>query len=130
MNKINFEPIGEALKAFDTDSMDIARKMEIENPDGTTGETEIETPIYTNVPCHIAFISADNPDSATSETKPIIVGLRINCSLDVDIQNGDYIIAKKLSNSGDVLETYKGVIGEPSVSQSRKSAEMKMETYM
>lgn len=130
MNKINFEPIGEALKAFDTDSMDIARKMEIENPDGTTGETGIETPIYTNVPCHIAFISADNPDSATSETKPIIVGLRINCSLDVDIQNGDYIIAKKLSNSGDVLETYKGVIGEPSVSQSRKSAEMKMETYM
>lgn len=130
MNKINFEPIGEALKAFDTDSMDIARKMEIENPDDTTGETGIETPIYANVPCHIAFISADNPDSATSETKPIIVGLRINCSLDVDIQNGDYIIAKKLSNSGDVLETYKGVIGEPSVSQSRKSAEMKMETYM
>ena len=130
MNKVNFEPIGEALKAFDTDSMDIARKMEIENPDGTTGETGIETPIYINVPCHIAFISADNPDSATSETKPIIVGLRINCSLDVDIQNGDYIIAKKLSNSGDVLETYKGVIGEPSVSQSRKSAEMKMETYM
>lgn len=128
MKKINFEPIGEALKAFDTDLISISRKMEIQNPDGTTGETDINTPIYKNVACHVAFVTADNPDTKTSDTKPIIVGLQINCPLEVDLQNGDYIVAKKMSDSGEVLEIYKGVIGEPTVSQSRKSAEMKMET--
>lgn len=128
MDKINFEPIGEALKLFDTDKIDISRKMEIQNPDGTTGETVIDTPIYKDVYCHIAFITSDNPDTKTSDSKPIIVGIEINCSLDIDLQNGDYITAKKLSNNGEVLEIYKGIIGEPTVSQSRKSAQMKMET--
>ena len=116
------------MKAFDTDAMDVYRIMEIENPDGTTGETTMDTPIYKDVACHIAFVSADNPDPVTSDTQPVQVGLQINCPLEVDIQNGDYIIAKKLSNDGEVLEIYKGKIGEPSVTQSRKSAQMKMET--
>lgn len=128
MNKINFEPIGEAMRAFDTDEIDISRNMEIQNPDGTTGETSPNVPLYEKIPCHIAFITADNPNSNTSDTKPIIVGLQINCGLEVDLQNGDYVVARKLSNDGEVLETYKGLIGEPTVSQSRKSAQMKMET--
>jgi len=128
MQKINFEPIGEAVKAFDTDKMTIYRRMETQNPDGTTGETPQNVPLYQDVACHIAFISSDNPDSATAETQPIIVGIRIHCGLEVDLQNGDYVIANKLSNNGEVLETYSGIIGEPTVTQSRKSAEMKMET--
>lgn len=128
MSKINFEPIGDAMKLFDTDEMDIHRKMEVENPDGTTGETPQDVPLYTKVACHISFVTADNPSSLTADTQPVIVGLKINCSLDVDLQNGDYIVARKLSNSGEILETYSGIIGEPSVSQSRKSAQMKMET--
>lgn len=128
MDKINFEPIGEAMKAFDTDIMAIYRRMEIENPDGTSGETSQLVPMYDDVACHISFISSDNPDGATADTQPIIIGIRIHCSLDVDIQNGDYIIANKLANNGEILETYKGIIGEPTVTQSRKSAEMKMET--
>lgn len=128
MKKINFEQIGQAMKAFDTDKIDIYRRMEVTNPDGTTGETGLDTPIYTGIACHVAFISADNPDVATSDTQPKIVGLQINCPLDVDIQNGDYIKAYKLSAEGEVLEVYTGIIGQPSVSQSRKSAQMKMET--
>ena len=128
MNKINFEAIGDAMRAFDTDKMDIARRMEVQNPDGTTGETGITTPIYTNVPCHIAFITADNPNPDTIDTKPVIVGLQINCGLEVDLQNNDYITAYKLAKNGDVLETYTGTIGFPTTSQSRKSAEMQMRT--
>ena len=128
MQKINFEPIGEAMRVFDTDSMTIYRRTEIINPDGTSGETSDKVPLYTDIPCHIDFISSDNPDGATAETQPIIVGIRLHCGLEVDLQNGDYIVANKLSNEGDILETYKGMIGEPTVTQSRKSAEMKMET--
>ena len=50
---------------FDTDKIDIARRTEIENPDGTTGETGIETPIYTNVYCHISFDNIETYPIAT-----------------------------------------------------------------
>lgn len=128
MNKINFEPIGEAMQAFDTDKIDIARRTEIVNPDGTTGETGIDTPLYTDIPCHISFKQIDNPDPNTAETRPIIKALTINCPLNVDLQNGDFITAYKLANDGSVIETYSGVIGEPSSSMSRKSASMEVRT--
>ena len=128
MNKINFERIGEAMRLFDTDRMDIYRRMEITNPDGTTGETDLTNPIYKDVPCHIAFNTADNPDPNTVDTEPIIVGIQINCGLEVDLQKDDYIKAYKLSNNGDVLETYTGIIGFPTTDQARKSAQMQMRT--
>ena len=128
MEKINFEPIGEAMQAFDTDKMDIARRQTIENPDGTTGETSINVPIYTDVPCHISFESVDNPDPNTAETRPIIKALKISCNTDIDLQNGDLITANKLDNSGNTIESYIGVVGEPSTSMSRKTAEMQVRT--
>lgn len=128
MNKINFEPIGEVMKAFDTDKIDISRKIEITNPDGTTGESMGDTPLYKDIYCHISFESIDNPDPNTAETKPIIEALTINCSLDIDLQNGDYITAYKLDNEGNIIETYKGTIGEPSSSMSRKTASMQVRT--
>lgn len=126
MEKINFEPIGEAMTAFDTDKIDIARRQEIINPDGTTGETDIDTPIYTNIACHISFDNIDNPDPNTAQTRPIIKALTINCPIDIDLQNGDFITAYKLDITGNVIETYSGVIGEPSTSMSRKSATMQV----
>lgn len=128
MNRINFEPIGKAMKSFDTDEIDIARKIEIMNPDGTTGESSFDTPLYKGIACHISFDSIDNPDPNTAETKPIITALTINCPLDVDIQNGDYITAYKMAFNGDIIETYKGTIGEPSSSMSRKTASMQVRT--
>ena len=129
MDKINFEPIGEVIKqAFDTDKMDIARRTEITNPDGTTGETDISTPLYTNVACHISFDNIDNPDPNTAATRPIIKNLTINCPVETDLQNGDYITAYKLAYDGTTIETYNGTIGEPSTSMSRKSASMQVRT--
>lgn len=128
MDKINFEPIGEAMQAFDTDKIDISRRMPVVNPDGTTGETMIDTPLYEGVYCHLSFTSIDNPDPNTAETRPVNKALTINCPLEVDLQNGDFITAYKLANDGSVIETYSGVIGEPSSSMSRKSATMQVRT--
>ena len=123
-NKINFEPIGKAMEAFDTDKIDIGRRGEVENPDGTTGETSPEIPLYIGVACHLSFDNVDNPDPNTAETRPINKVLTINCPVNVDLQNGDYITAYKLADDGSVLEQYVGVIGAPSTSMSRKSAQM------
>lgn len=124
MDKINFEPIGEAMQAFDTDKMDIGRRTSIINPDGTEGETNPEQPLYTDVACHISFKNIDNPDPNTSETRPINKLVTISCPVSTDLQNGDLITAYKLNSSGETLETYVGVIGEPSTSMSRKVADM------
>ena len=126
--KINVERIGKFMKAFDTDKMNIGRRETIINPDGTTGETSPDIPIYTDIPCHISYIQIDNPDPNTAETRPINKVLQISCGLEVDLQNGDFITAYKLSNNEEILETYVGIIGEPSSSQGRKSAQMSMRT--
>lgn len=126
MNTINFEPIGQAMELFDTDKIDIGRRTQIENPDGTTGETDPTTPIYTDIPCHLSFEQLDYADSNTLETRPVNKVLKISCNINVDLQNGDYITAYKLSNDGKVIETYTGAIGEPSTSMSRKTAEMQV----
>lgn len=128
MEKINFEPIGSAMIAFDTDKIDISRRIEIENPDGTSGETDTTTPLYVGIPCHLSFDQIDNPDPNTSETRPINQIIKISCPIDTDLQNGDLITAYKLTNNGDIIETYIGVIGEPTSSMSRKTAIMQVRT--
>lgn len=128
MDKINFEPIGEAMKAFDTDKIDIARRVEIVNPDGTTSESGIDTPLYKDIYCHISFSQIDNPNPNTAETRPIIKTLVINCPIEIDLQNGDFITAYKLDYLGNIIESYSGVIGEPTSSMSRKTANMEVRT--
>ena len=128
MKKINFEPIGEAIKSFDTDKMDIGRRIPVINPDGTEGETNPEIPIYTDVPCHISFDHIDNPDPETVVTRPIIKALKISCPIEIDLQNGDLVTAYKLAYDGSTIESYIGVIGEPTSSMSRKTAEMQVRT--
>ena len=128
MNKINFEPIGSAMEAFDTDKMDIGRRIPVENPDGTSGETDPSTPLYEGVACHLSFDQIDNPDSNTAATRPVNQILKISCPISVDLQNGDLITAYKLANDGSTIETYIGVIGEPTSSMSRKTAIMQVRT--
>ena len=128
MEKIDFAPIGEVMKAFDTDAIDIGRRQEIENPDGTIGETDPSVPLYKNIACHLSFEELDYPNTNTDETRPVNKILKISCSIDVDLQNGDLITAYKLDINRNVLEKYVGVIGEPSTTMSRKTAEMQVRT--
>lgn len=111
---INFEIIGKKIhKFFDSDLMDIKRNG-------------IE--IYSNIPCNIQINSADNPDPTAIDVTPIISSLTIHMDNYVDIQNNDYIIAKRMSHNKEILEVYRGVCGFPSVWQSRKSVTMAMNT--
>lgn len=130
MSGFNFGQIGPILNQYmDNDSMDIERTIQIIKPDGTTGESMPGVPLYRDVKCHISFDSADNPNPTTSDTMPIIMGITISCDPDTDLQNGDIITARKLDASGEVLETYRGTIGEPYVVQSRKRANMAVQTF-
>lgn len=125
MAGFNFGSIGNIIgNVMDSDQIDIGREELIIMPDGSTTITDANTPQYRNVPCHLSFSNIDNPDPVSVGSIPIIVALTINCSIDVDIQNADTVWARKLSHAGEVLESYKGIIGAPATNQGRKEAIM------
>lgn len=122
--KADFSLIGKHRSVFDTDLMSVGRRQIIINPDGSESETLPDEPIYTDLPCHLSYISQDNPNPDTVDTKPVIVSIRITCDVATDLQNNDYITALKRNVAGEVLGEYKGNIGTPSVFESRKEAVM------
>lgn len=120
MNKVDFtllsNPISDAL---DSDYFDIYRQI-----DGSP-----ERDLYaSNIRCHIAIKTTDNPDPNSVDVQPIITSLRIHCGTWVDLKNNDYIIAKKCDLLGNVLHYYSGIVGEPAVSMARQSVNMEMST--
>ena len=116
MAGFDFSRIGNVISQFfDSDFIDIKR-----NQNGKLQE------IYSNVPCHLAYSSTDNPDPTSVDIKPIIQTITIHCALWVDIRNDDFIVAKKASSDGSLLATYSGRCGNPVVSQGRKRVVMQM----
>lgn len=113
---IDFGKIGDiASKFFDSDYIDIKRDM-----GGKLQE------VYSNIPCHVAYASTDNPDPTTVDIKPVIQSITVHCPLYVDIRNNDFIVAKKIGSDGSLIATYSGRCGNPVVSQGRKKALMQM----
>lgn len=116
MAGFNFGKIGETIsKVMDSDFIDIKRDI-----NGKVQE------VYSNIPCHIAYSSIDNPDPLTVDIKPIIQAITVHLQLWVDIRNNDFIIAKKIGSDGSIVATYSGRCGNPVVSQGRKKVLMQM----
>lgn len=115
---INFEKISDKIhKHFDTDLMDIYRKID---------ESADRVEIYSNIPCNIEINQEDNPNPTAIDVTPIVSSLIIHMPNWVDVRNNDYIVAKRMSNSNQILTAYRGVCGEPAVWQSRKTINMQM----
>ena len=104
---------GKLLTPTYTDKLSINRYTEISNPDGTTGMGILEEPLYSDVQCRISFENSDNPESNKDDSNPIYLQVKIFCSLDVDIQKGDILIAERIGDEGEVIETYKGIANLP-----------------
>lgn len=116
MAGFNFGVIGSTIsKYMDTDYIDIKRDI-----DGKLQE------VYSNVPCNLEMSSTDNPDPLTIDLKPIVQSIVIHMNTWVDIQNNDFIIAKKMGMDGEVLQVYSGRCGNPATDQGRKKVIMTM----
>lgn len=118
MSKVDFTKLSTPISnALDTDFMDIKRQVE--------GSPKRDL-IYSNIPCHIAIKTSDNPDPSSVDVQPIITSLRIHCGTWVDLQNNDYVIAKKCDLNGNILNYYEGIIGAPATSMARQFVDMAM----
>jgi hypothetical protein len=116
MSGFNFGQIGNIMsELFDSDYVDIKRDVE-----GSLKE------IYSNIPAHVAYSSVDNPDPTSVDVKPIIQSVTVHLQNWVDVQNDDFIVAKKMDGNGNLLAVYSGRCGNPVVSQGRKKVLMNM----
>ncbi|MBQ2530458.1 MAG: hypothetical protein II547_09410 [Treponema sp.] len=114
---VDFGKIGNIMeKVMDTDYIDIKRDIS-----GRLQE------VYSNISCHVAYSSVDNPDPKTVDIKPIIQSITVHCPLWVDLKNNDYIVAKKIGSDGSIVAVYSGRCGNPVVSQGRKKVSMQMD---
>lgn len=100
---------------MDTDYIDIRRNV-----------AGALTEIYSNIPCHVSYSNTDNPDPTTVDVKPVITSLSVNMGNWVDVENDDFIVAKKMGADGNVQSVYSGRCGEPTVSQGRKKVSVAM----
>ena len=116
MSGFNFGQISDVVSnVMDSDFIDIKRD--------SGGKLE---EVYSNVPCHLAFNSTDNPDPNSVDTKPIIQSINVHCGNWVDLRNNEFIVAKRMDNAGNLLKVYSGRCGNPIVSQGRQKVLMNM----
>lgn len=104
---------GKLLSPTYTDRLSINRFTEITNSDGTIGIGMPEEPLYNDVQCRISFNISDNPETAREDSNPIYLQVKIFCSPNVDIQKGDILIAQRIGNEGEIIETYNGIANLP-----------------
>lgn len=114
---IDFSPLGAAMaSAFDCDH--------IVSITDSMGKVRME-----DLPCHLVIASNDNPTSgATSGAAilPISFFAEVYTGQDVVILEGDEVVVEKRDRAGNVLATYTGKSGVPSVRQGRKVASLQI----
>lgn len=104
---------GKLLSPTYTDKLSINRFIEVTNPDGTIGMGLPKEPMYSGVRCRISFNISDNPETTKEDSNPIYLQIKIFCSPNEDIQKGDILVANRIGDDGEVLESYNGIANLP-----------------
>lgn len=98
-----------------TDRMDIARYVDFTNTDGTTETKLSNNPVYVNVRCRISFIAEETPKDGAVDNIPVKAIPKLFCKNTVDVRAGDYITIRRLDEDGNILATFSGQCGLPSI---------------
>ena len=105
-----------------TDKMDITRYIEVTNPDGTTETKLPDNPLYMDVNCKISFVSEESPKDGEVDDNPVKTTPKIFCKTTADVQAGDYITVRRFDDDGNIMATFSGQIGLPSIYPTHKEA--------
>ena len=111
------------IKSMLTDKMSINRYSNKDEEDGTTTTVLPDTPLYTDVPCRVSFLSSgEKPNDKDVDDTPIELVPKIFCQLSADLREGDFIVVNRFNDEGEVIATYAGKVGLPSVFITHKEA--------
>ena len=114
---IYYNGLESALRAFETDNI-----LSVTEPLATAPKAE-------NVPCHLVITQGDNPNTSATlgaATLPVLVYAKVYTGLGVVINVDDELVVQKKDKKGNVLATYHGKAGVPTVRQSRKETALQI----
>lgn len=114
---IYYNALKDALNAFNTDNI-----LSITDKTGESVKAE-------NIPCHLVIAQGDNPNTSASlgaATLPILIYAKVYTGLGVVINVDDVLVVQKKDKNGNVLATYHGKAGVPTVRQSRKETALQI----
>jgi hypothetical protein len=103
-----------------TDRFDVIRYEQVENDDGTTGLEMQDVPVIQDIPCRISFEKADASHNGKDDSNPIYMDLKIFCAPEHDIEKGDTLVVRRISDIGEVMHIYKGIASLATVYPSHK----------
>ena len=114
---IYYNGLESALRAFETDNI-----LSVTEPLASAPKAE-------NVPCHLVVTQGDNPNTSAAlgaATLPILIYAKVYTGLGVVINVDDELVVQKKDKKGNVLATYHGKAGVPTVRQSRKETALQI----
>lgn len=114
---VYYNALKDALNAFNTDNI-----LSITEPLASAPKVE-------NVPCHLVITQGDNPNTSATlgaATLPILIYAKVYTGLGVVINVDDELVVQKKDKKGNVLATYHGKAGVPTVRQSRKETALQI----
>ncbi len=95
------------------DKMDIYRRHEVVNADGTTDIIIDTDPSLQNIPCRLSFSGAkDRADDVSVDANLIELNPTIHCSPDIEIKSGDRCKVYRCDDDGAVIRIYTGNLGD------------------
>lgn len=115
-----FSRLGQALSIFDTDLIVSARKKNT----GTDYPPKVE-----NKPCHLTINMNDmvgGVDIGGQQQSPVQIYGTIFTDQSIILDDSDIVIVQKRDKEGNVLATYEGECGIPTVKQCRKECQFKI----
>ena len=92
-----------------SDEMDVYNLEVVKDDDGTENNSMPVNPTYTSIPCKISFKpKPDQSNVMATANNPINQQVNIFCSPSYKIKKGAKIVTRKMSEAGEVMETYSG----------------------
>ena len=108
------------------DRFDVYRHGTETDANGATHQVCYQMPAMSDQPCQISPEQADDAMPRAQAIQNADQYISIHCRPELDLINGDYIIARKMRNDA-VVRTYKGTIGEPKVFPTHIKATFKVD---
>ena len=126
MNLASFDKV---VAATFTDELDIYHYLNSTDTTSRTVATSLpSTPSQSSVPCRISFMKIESPLPQEVDATPISTTPKIFCAAEVDIREGDYVVARR-KKLGIVIATYKGVVGLPNVFETHQEVLLGVKGY-
>lgn len=104
---------GSLLQLMYKDKMDVYRYSQYEEEDGSTYIGLSDKPIYSQIPCRVSFVTNDISEPTAEDINHLSLHIKIFCAANTDIKKGDKLVAYRMGDNGEVLETYTGKASKP-----------------